>query len=235
MPAVTSAAQSASNGYQINEVFFGSGGELQACSSGPTGYCAKQSAGETAVGETCSNGATGYCAQTGFNTDRLPYLEFIVGATNINLGELNSSITATATATFSVKTYLASGYAVTNASNPPSNGTYTMNALATPTASSNSLEQFGINVVSNTTACGAPINFGANPVQVPNSTTSFGVAANDYNTCGLFKYVKGDAIASADKSSGETDFTVSYIFNVSRVTPGGIYTLNHVIVATSTF
>lgn len=229
LPAVARAAQSNSTNYQVNEVFFGTGGQLNACS---TSYCSKQAAGETTVGNTAS---TNYQAQGGFNTDRTPSLEFIVSAANINLGVLNSGTTATASATFSVKTYLASGYAVTNASNPPTNGAYTMNALVTPTASNSSQEQFGINVVANTTGCGAPVNFGANPVQVPSSVFSFGAAATGYNTCGLFKYVNGDTIASSSKSSGETDYTISYIFNVSRLTPGGVYAMNHIIVATSTF
>jgi len=48
-------------------------------------------------------------------------------------------------------------------------------------------------------------------------------------------YQKGDTIARATKSSGETDFTISYIFNTTNVTPGGTYTVNQVLVATSTF
>jgi hypothetical protein len=229
MPAVALAAQSSSTTYQVNEVYFGTGGELNACSGS---YCSKQAAGETTVGNTAS---TSYQAQGGFNTDREPSLDFVVSATNINLGVLNSGTTSTANATFSVKTYLAGGYAVTNASNPPTNSTATLNALATPTASNSTQEQFGINVVANTTGCGAPVNFGANPVQVPDASFSFGAAASGYDTCGLFKYVNGDTIASSNKSSGETDYTISYIFNVSRVTPGGIYRLDHILVATSTF
>ncbi len=229
LPTVAQAAQSASTNYQVNEVFFGTGGQLNACSAN---YCSKQAAGETSVGNSTS---TSYQTQAGFNTDRQPYLEFIVNPANVNLGVLNSGVTATTTATFSVKTYLASGYVVKNASDPPTNSTYTLSALASPTASNSSQEQFGINVVANTTACGAPINFGADPVQVPSNTFSFGAAASGYNTCGLFKYVKGDVIASSSKSSGETDYTISYIFNVKRTTPGGVYRLDHLIVATSTY
>lgn len=223
------AAQSSSTNYQVNEVMFGSGGELNACSSQ---YCAKESLGETTVGNTKS---TNYQAQGGFNTDRTPSIEFVVNAATIDLGVLKTNATATASVGFSVKSYLSDGYSVVNASDPPSYAGYTLANLTTPTASAAGTEQFGINLVSNTTGCGAPANFGANPVQVPSSVYSFGTVASGYNTCGQFKYVKGDVIASSPRSSGETDYTVSYIFNISNTTPAGLYTFNHILVATATY
>lgn len=229
--ACPTGLQSCSTKYGVNEVYFGSGGQLHACSGGPVGYCAKQSAGELTVGAICDPSNI-YCAQAGFNTDRVPSLTFVVNSANTNLGAMSSGTTKTATGTFSVYSYLTSGYVVINASNPPSNGTYTMNALSSPTASSSSAEQFGINLVANT----SPSIAGSSaPVQIPSGTFSFGAAAAGYNTTNLFKYVKGDTIASSSKSSGETDYTISYIFNISPTTPGGTYTMNHVLVATSTF
>lgn len=222
-------AQSCSPSYQVNETFFGNGGELSACS---TNYCSKQSAGETGVGNTAS---TNYQAQAGFNTDRVPSLTFIVNNTNADLGILTAGTTATTTAAFSVKTYLASGYVVITESDPPSNGFHSLQPLSSPTASNSSQEQFGINLVANTTGCSAPTNFGANPIQVPDSSFSFGTAASGYNTCGLFKYQKGDTIAQSTQSSGETDYTISYIYNTTSLTPSGAYVLNQVLVATSTF
>lgn len=224
-PAIAMAAQSASSHYQVNEVFFGSGGELNACSGN---YCAKQSAGELATGQTCSGS---YCAQAGFNTDRTPYIQFIVSNTNVDLGSLSSTSTKTATATFSVKAYLSHGYTVINASDPPKNNSYTMNALSIPTASIIGNEQFGINLVANT----SPISFGANPVHNPDSTFSFGQVAADYSSANFYKYVKGDAVAYSTSSSSATNYTVSYIFNMSNVTPGGTYNMVHVLVATGTY
>lgn len=228
---IATALQSSSSTYGIDQAFFGNGGQLNACSSS---YCTKQTAGETAVGNSSS---ANFQVQAGNNTDRTPYIEFIVNNANINLGQLSSSSTTTANATFSVKTYLAGGYTVLNASPPPQNGSYTMHNLTSPTASSIGNEQFGINLVANTTggACNAPANFGAVPSQAPDSTFGFGQVASGYNTCGLFKYVNGDQIAYSNSSSGETDYTISYIFNITAVTPGGTYTMNHVLVATSTY
>jgi hypothetical protein len=223
--AVAKAAQSSSTNYQVNEAFFGSGGELHTCSST---YCAKQAAGELGVSRTSS---ASYLAQGGFNTDRVPSLTFVVNAASTNLGTMTAGTTVTATGTFSVKSYLAEGYVVINASDPPKNGAYTMAALASPTASNNTLEQFGINLVANT----SPSTFGANPAQNPSGTFSFGTAAAGYSTPNFYKYVKGDTIAQSTKSSGQTDYTISYIFNTTSVTPGGTYSMNHVMVATSTF
>ncbi len=220
-----SGAQTCSTSYQVNEAFFGAGGELNACS---TNYCSKQAAGETGVGNTAS---TNFQAQGGFNTNREPYIEFTVSNSNVNLGSLTPTATQTTNATFSVKAYLSHGYTVINASSPPTNNGYTMQALAVPTTSSAGTEQFGINLVANT----VPTTFGANPVQVPDNTFSFGQVAASYSSTNLYKYVKGDVVALSSASSSYTNYTVSYIFNVSNVTPGGTYTFHHVLVATATY
>lgn len=232
MPATALAAQSASTDYQVNEVFFGSGGALNNCS---TSYCAKEAIGETAVGNPKS---TNYQARAGFNTDRSPYLQFIVSGTTTNIGVLSTSSTSTSTATFSVKSYLASGYSVVTVSNPPKNNTYTMHALSTPTASSAGTEQFGMNLVQNNcpgTFVNCVTTLGANPTQNPSGTFSFGTVSSGYNTANLYEYVPGSTIAYSNSSSGETDYTISYIFNISNVSPGGNYTFNDVLVATATF
>lgn len=229
VPAAVLAAQSSSTNYQVNEVFFGAGGALQDCSPS---YCAKEAAGETGVGGTSS---TNYQAHAGFNTDRTPFLQFIVNGVNTDIGVISTSSTTTTTATFSVKNYLSSGYQVVTVSNPPKNNAYTMHNLTSPTVSSAGSEQFGINLVKNTGCTGLPAVLGADPAQVPSSAFSFGTAATGYNTACQFKYVPGDTVAQSNSSSGETDYTISYIYNISVITPGGTYGFNDVLVATATF
>lgn len=241
MSAVATAAcdpglQSCSSSFGVSETYFGSGGELNACS---TNYCSKQSAGELGVGNA-STGTTSsdHQVQGGFNTNREPYIELTVTAGTTDLGYLSSSSARLTTGTFKVKTYLADGYIVQTQSDPPMDnapGHHLMNTPSTPTSSAPGTEQFGINLVANTTACGAPTDIGQNPVQIPDSSFSFGTVASGYNQCGKFKYTKGDTIAQSTRSSGETDYTVTYLYNISSATPDGEYTLNHVIVATSTF
>lgn len=226
MPAIALAAQSSSTDYQVNEVFFGAGGESNACSSN---YCSKQSAGETTVGNTASSS---YQAQGGFNTDRQPYIQFIVNNTNVDLGTLTPTSTKTATASFSVKAYLSHGYSVINASNPPTNGDYTMHAITVPAGSAVGTEQFGINLVANTNPA---VPGSADPSYAPDATFSFGQVSPDYSQSNIYKYVKGDAVAYSTASSSDTKFTISYLFNISNVTPGGSYIVRHVLVATATY
>jgi hypothetical protein len=228
-PAIAFAQQASSTNYSINEAFFGTGGQLcdPGVSGSSTNYCAKSSVGELGVGNTSS---TNYQAQGGGNTNREEYIEMKVTASSVDLGILSVASAATTTGVFSVKSYLASGYVVVNASDPPKSGSNFLTNLTSPTASSPGTEQFGINLVANTSP-----SVGAAAAQIPSSTFSFGAAATGYNTANQFKYVKGDTIASSTKSSGETDYTVSYLYNISTNTKAGVYTFNHIMVATSTY
>ncbi len=231
VPAVF-AAESASNDWSVDRVFFGAGGELNACSDD---YCAKQTAGEIAAGNIAGSV---FRANAGFNVEREPYLAFSVAGGPTDLGYLSTVGTAYTTGTFAVKTYLANGYVVQIAADPPthaSNPAQQIDGLTTPTAPMVGVEQFGINLTENTTGCGMPADFGANPVQVPDNTFSFGTVEADYDDCGLFKYVMGDTIASSSSSTGETDYTVSFIYNISELTAYGQYNFNGTFVATSTF
>jgi len=214
-----------STSYQADEAYFGTGGELDASSDN---YRSKQAAGELTVGNTQSDG---FQAQAGFNSDRYPYLEFKVDAASIDIGTLVPGTPVTANATFSVRSYLSSGYIVQTASLPPRNGTHLLDAITNTALPDNDREQFGINLAANT----SPRTFGAAPVQSPDSSFSFGRAAPGYDVPNQFKYVKDDTIAYANSSSGETDYTISYLFNITGVTPGGVYNMIHVLVATATF
>lgn len=230
--SVSAAPTYTSPSYGVDEVFMGSGGANDMSS---TSYRGRASLGDTGVGNSAS---TTYQAYGGFTTTPDPYIEFSVTNPNVNLGVLSAAATATTTATFSVRTYLASGYNVVNASDPPVTGAgVTLHYLAnltSPTASAVGTEQFGINVVANTSPASLS-GVSANPVQLPSAAYSFGTAATGYNTANVYKYVKGDTIATSTKSSGTTNYTISYIYNISPVTPAGEYILNHNLVATSTY
>src|SRR5690349_4460465 len=114
LPAVAYADTSSSAHYQVDQTFFGSGGELNTCS---TNYCSKDTAGEIGVGNTAS---ANYQAFAGFNTTDEPYLEFVVTATNTDIGVLDTNSPSTTTGTFYVRAWQASGYAVRTESDPPS-------------------------------------------------------------------------------------------------------------------
>jgi hypothetical protein len=220
--AVTTA-QSTSTNYRVDEYYFGTGGELNACSSS---YCAKQSAGEAAVGNTTS---TNYQAQGGFNTTDVPLLEVAVNG-SIDLGILDTSLTHTGVASIQVRTYLASGYNMIISGSAPTYGSNTLTTLAAPTPSQTGVEQFGINLRDNATP-----NVGVDPAQYPDSSFSFGVPAADYNIPDSFTYNNGAIIASSNKSSGRTDYTLSMIANIKPSTPAGQYTTNLSVVVVPTF
>lgn len=226
-PVSLSAQRSSSSNYSVDQTFFGSGGELNACSGS---YCSKQSAGELGVGRTASGN---YSALAGFNTTDEPFIEFVVTSANIDLGYLDTAQTKTATGNFYVRAWQSGGYTVRTESDPPTNasGGHQLTPLAAAAASSTGTEQFGMNLVANT----VPTTFGANPQQVPDGTFSFGQVLGGYNTANQYKYVKGDSIAESTESSSVTIYTASYIFNIDNTTPSGLYTFNHVIVATGAY
>lgn len=247
---VAIAQQASSPKYQVNEVFFGTGGSntcLEWAQNAGKTYCAKQSAGELTIGNTTGNQ---YQAQAGFNTDRTPWIEIVVQTPSVNVGVLSATHPNIGTAQFYVKSYLSSGYVVQTWGGPPKNGARGFATQSTPTGSAPGTEQFGINLAANTAISGAlngsgvaTPNFGAAPTQDPDDTFGFG-QANDgtsgginqvYNTPNQFKYTDGDVIAFSPSSSGYTHYTISYLFNITPVTPGGTYTMKQSLVATATF
>ncbi|MDQ3065358.1 MAG: hypothetical protein M3Q36_03765 [bacterium] len=227
LPSFVSAQYESPN-FEINEVMIGTGGELDACG---TAYCADQSTGSTVSGNTSSGN---FRADAGLFTESDEQLEVTIGSSAVDLGVLNTSGTAAQSVAFSVKNYLSSGYIVKIYGDTPTNytgpGTHALTALNSPSASTIGTEQFGINLVNNTTP-----GIGTNPVQVPDNTFSYGAAAVGYNTTDAFKYIDGDTIALSNQATGQTDYTMSIIANVATSTPGGQYITTLVIQAIATF
>jgi hypothetical protein len=217
-----------STNYGVDEVFMGSGGLNDTSSAS---YKARASLGDIAVGNT---GSATYQAYGGFVTTADPYIELVVNPTNVDLGYLSSGSASTTSATFTIRTWLASGYIIVNGSDPPSytsgGNTPFLTALATPTGYSTNTEMFGINLIDNSSP-----DIGATPVQIPDASYSFGQVDADYAHLNQFMYVKGDTIAYSTKSSSVTQYTVSYLYGIATETPAGQYTFNHSIVATSTY
>ena len=238
------AQQSSSSNYSVNEVFFGTGSTntcLEWAQNAGKTYCAKQSAGELTVGNTSSNN---YQAQAGFNTDRTPWISIgIVGSPNVDLGVLAADETKAATAQFRVSAYLSHGYSVQVVGPPPTYGGHTLAAMNNA-ASSIGTEQFGINLRANSVGTATPSTFGADPAQDPDYPAQpfgFGAANDDtgsgqvYDVANQFRYASGDVIAKSAKSSSYTLYTISYIANITGLTPAGEYKTAQSLVATATF
>lgn len=222
-------AQYTSTNYQTNEIQFGIGGDLDTSS---TNYQAQTSAGGLAVGDTSS---TNYTAYSGFLTPNEPFLEMGIDTSTVNLGTLDTASTKTGTAAFHVRTYLDSGYTVQTISQPPkmTSGTanHTLTAMSLGSSTTNT-EQFGINLRANT----SPATFGSDPAPFPDGSFAAGAAASGYNTVNQYKYNASDVIAASSGSGwGLTNFTISYIANISSITPAGSYSMIHDLVVVATY
>lgn len=220
VPRGTANAQYTSNSYQSNEVFFGTGGDYNQSS---TSYQGSASVGGLGVDNTSSSS---YKAYSGFLTPGDPFLDFVVNNAVVDLGLLDSASTKTASTTFRVRSYLNSSYSVQTFGTAPTytsgSGSHTLTALASQSNSVIGTEQFGMNLVANT----SPATFGADPSKQPDSTFATGSAATGYEIINMYKYVDGDTIAqSVTNGWGQTNFTISYIANTTLLTPAGNYTM----------
>lgn len=211
-----------SNNYRFDESTLGAGGLIQSSS---TNFQASNSVGDLGIGNAASEN---YQVEAGSQTTPDPTLSFAISSGDINFGSFSASDAATATATFSVSNYTSYGYVAHVVGEPPSNGSHTLPAMGTSGPSQTGIEQFGINLVANT----EPESVGANP---DNGQFGYGSVSTNYNTANQYRFVSGEAIASAPKSSGVTTYTISYLANVSGLTPGGQYTGKQTIIVTGTY
>lgn len=217
------ADTSSSANYKISETALGSGG---LATSSSASYQGRDSVGDLSVGNAASGN---FQINTGHTTTNDPNLTFSVNSGSINFSSAFSSTTAaTATTTFSVMNYTSYGYVVQAVGPTPTNGATSITGMSTTAASSIGSSQFGINLVANT----LPTSVGANP---NNGSFGFGLAAANYNTANQYRYVSGETIAQAPKSSGVTTYTITYLVNVPALTPGGQYTTNQTLIVTGTY
>lgn len=232
-------AQSSSTNYQVEEATFGIGGEVDL--SSPS-YRAQGSAGSLGVGSGSSNN---YDAEAGFLTPSEPFLEMAVSNVTVDFGTLSDSSTAYGAAqggacncSFYVRTYLSSAYSVVTMSQPPVNEsgiTLTPKSTLGPPSTNQSVEEFGINLVDNSSP-----NIGANATNDPDDSFADGEAAPGYDTPNEFKYGVGDVIArsaatAGNQAVGRTNYTISYIAKANRITAAGLYSMNHDIVVVATY
>ncbi len=231
-------AVSSSTNYSVQESAFGAGSGNGSSAS----YGAQGSAGLNGVGNASS---TNYDTVAGLITPDVPFLEFVVSGATVDLGVLDPNTPSSGAAqagacncSFYVRSYVSSAYVVTTMSAPPtseSGRVLAAKAIQGVPSSSQSVEEFGINVVANSSPA-----IGADPVNQPDNSFADGVAETGYNVANQFKYAIGDVIARSagtanTKAWGQTDYTISYITKSSTLTPAGLYKMDHVLVATSIY
>jgi hypothetical protein len=222
----TSAVEPSSTNYRFDETAIGTSSLLESSS---TNFRSQTGAGDTAIG---SSSSASFQDQAGSDTSRDPNLTFSMTSAPTGFGTFSPTAPRTTTATFSVINYTSFGYVVQVTGSPPKYANNEIDAMSANAASQPGVEQFGINLVANT----SPASFGANPDNgtAPNDF-GFGQVAPEYNTPNQFRYVSGETIASAPKSSGKTDYTISYLVNVTPLTAGGAYKTDQTLVVTGTY
>jgi hypothetical protein len=240
-PSVAYAEWQQSTNYGMNESEVGGNGQFDSSSANfsinPNVDDGGSSLGENAVGNSSS---ANYQTNSGFNTTAQPGLTLVVNTSSADLGVLSTATASTATATFDVSDYTSYGYVVQIVGATPAISGHNLTALTTDTASAATTEQFGVNTRVNTSP-----SSGADPVQLPDATFSYGVSGDGstgaygstrpYTIPNQWRYNSGETIASAPKTSGDTRFTISFLANISSTTPGGKYTGALSIVVTGTY
>lgn len=208
--------------YTIREGSIGTGSLNQSSSAN---YFITDATGDIGIGNSSS---ANFNLSAGSKTPSDPTLSFAITSGTPTFPTFSVSSASMTTATFSVLNYTSYGYIVQILGNSPTNGAHVIPALATNSTSSPGTEQFGINLVANT----SPSNIGANP---DNGDYGFGQAAANYATPNEYRFVSGETIASAPRSSGLTNYTISYLMNVAGLTPGGQYRSNITLVVVGTY
>lgn len=219
-PMTASALQSTN--FRLNEPALGGFSNTKTQS---TNFQASESGGILGIGNST---ATNTQVNSGNETTDDPALTFVVNSSNLNFGNFSPGTTAVTTSTFEVTDYTSYGYIVQMIGMPPTNGSHTIEAMATTGPSQAGVEQFGINLVANT----SPSSLGANP---DHGQFGFGDAATNYDTPNNYRFVSGETVATGPKSSGKTVYTVSYIVNVSSLTPGGKYNGDQTLLCIAVF
>jgi hypothetical protein len=219
-PAMADPLKSAN--YEFTEQSLGSSGLYGSQSAN---FQSEQALGILGLNTSAS---TNIQVQAGNITTGDPALAFIVNSAGVNFGDFSATTTSTTTTTFQVLDYTSYGYIVQVYGNPPAHNGHIIAAMATAGGPVPGTEQFGINVVANT----SPVSLGANP---NHGQFGFGQAATGYDTTNNYKYVDGDIIAQGPKSSGTTTYTISYIINVNELSPGGAYTGSQTLICTGMY
>ncbi len=217
-------ARMESANYVIWADVFNSGGSEDSSSAN---YGLQDSIGEAIILSATSTSAT-YGIKAGFR-EMYPdqYITFAVSSNSIDLGALSDSAVSSASHTMTVDTNAPKGFTITVTGSTLTSGANTINAVgAVAAASSVGTEQFGINLMANTTP-----SVGADPA----GTAPIGSSASQYDTADLFALNSGDTVASASNDINSTVFTVSYIANIAAGTDSGTYTTTLVYAATANF
>jgi hypothetical protein len=166
-----------------------------------------------------------------------PYLLFCTGNTItgsdcsnssgdfIDLGGLSSNRTSSGQSQMGIATNGKNGYSISVTGTTLTSGNNTIPALTADSAPRTGVSQFGINLRKN-----ANPSVGANP-----TGGGTGAPTANYDQPNLYKYGDGDVVATNASVEEYRQYTVSYVVDISKSQPAGIYASTFTYVAFANF
>lgn len=220
-------ARSSSESYVIFGDVFSAGGTSTSSSNT---YSLHDTIGEAAILSATSTSAS-YGIKSGFQ--ELYADQFVTltlegsNSATVNLGTLSDSAPGSGSHTMQVSSNATNGVTVTVTGSTLTSGANTITAIgATAAASSAGTEQFGINLVDNTTP-----NIGA----TASGTAPILSVANQYNETDKFAFNSGATIATSTAAINTTNLVVSYLANIASGTEAGTYSTTLTYSVTANF
>jgi hypothetical protein len=196
-------------------------------------------ASDDATGSNIDSGGLAYYINTPLNLNATvpPFLLFCVG-TNIpafdcstatgdfiDFGELSSTGSKTGHTQMLIATNVDTGYTISVQGTTLTSGTNVINALSSNDVSKPGVSQFGLNLRANNTP-----NTGTNP-QGP----GLGTYTGNYGQRDFFRFNNGEVIASGTNPEDYRRYTTTYLVNITKNQPAGIYVSTMTYVALANF
>jgi len=192
-----------------------------------------------ATGSRISFGAMAFAINNIINisAEVPPYLLFCAGVTisgldcssvtgnYINFGNLSVNQSSSATSQFLVATNAANGYNVSVNGTSLTSGNNVITALSSQDISRPGVSQFGMNLRANSDP-----NVGSDP-----TGPGTGQPSADYNTPDKYTFRSGDNVATFGAVEDYRKYTASYIINISRDQPSGVYASTLTYTSTANF
>jgi hypothetical protein len=147
--------------------------------------------------------------------------------TTVDFGDFSPQATKTGTSVMQASTNAANGYNITVNGTTLASGVNTIPALAAQAASIVGTSQFGLNLRTNATPA-----VGADP---SNPSGGTGTYTASYGTSNQYRFVTGDAVATAALPTNATTYTSSYIVNIGGSQAAGVYTSTMTYICTANF
>lgn len=141
----------------------------------------------------------------------------------INFGDLTSTTTGSAQSQVVTASNAANGFAMSGYGTTMTSGNNIIDAMAAQDVSRPGISQFGLNLVHNATP-----NVGEDPQGAGDMAPTASYATADW-----YRFVSGDVLASVTHADSYKRLTLSYIINIAKNQPAGVYatTLTYVCLA----